>query len=321
MAPKKPTVTKRLVSVVTNLEEVVLDMQQKLDCCYIVIKEQQELIRTINIKTDKHTQMLKTITSPTRSTNVLSVKKTKVQNNLPEQGNPNHKNVQHSTTQLETTLTSIPSMLRLSSLNDFDDSGPEGLTMVEVNKNQQKLQSSPQSKTQQAVGVATGTNPRSSPSSNRRWERQTNCITSTPEAVGTRQTSRSATHQKPPTVLAPGNPSTHRFTNEGRQGEAKGVGLCAGPPRVASFHLFNFSQSTVSQDITSHLKSRVGLENLTCVQLQTKGQYSSFRLDVPTNKAHLIRNDKLWPEGVSIRNYNVVTSKNLNPRRAPNSRT
>ncbi|KAJ2937420.1 hypothetical protein O0L34_g18607 [Tuta absoluta] len=157
MAPKKPTVTERLVSVVTNLEEVVLEMQQKLDCCYIVIKEQQVLIRTINIKTDKHTQMLKTITTPTRSTNILSVKKTNVQNNLPEQGNPNHKNVQHSTTQLETTLTGIPSMLRLSSLNDFDDSGLEGLTMVEVNKDQQKLQSSPQSKTQQAVGVATDT--------------------------------------------------------------------------------------------------------------------------------------------------------------------
>lgn len=105
-----------------------------------------------------------------------------------------------------------------------------------------------------------------------------------------------------PRPAAESESSSHTGTPETRC-------LRAAPPRTVSLHLFNFSVGTSPDDITNHLKSRLHM-TACCEKLTTRGEYSSFRLDVPAAKVQSVRDPKLWPEGVAVRKFNVVTSKN-----------
>lgn len=89
-------------------------------------------------------------------------------------------------------------------------------------------------------------------------------------------------------------------------------GLRAAPPRVGCLHLFNFDVDTTPEDIQLHLQSQLRVKSISCERLPTRGEYASFKLEVPASNVPSIRNSKLWPAGVSIRKFNIITdSKNL----------
>lgn len=89
-------------------------------------------------------------------------------------------------------------------------------------------------------------------------------------------------------------------------------GLRAAAPRSVSLHVFNLSEETTSADLVDHIKSTMDIQVDRCEQLTvTRGHYSSFKIDVPANKVGVIRNRKHWPEGVSIRIFNIVKPKNF----------
>ncbi|KAJ2937593.1 hypothetical protein O0L34_g19073 [Tuta absoluta] len=94
--------------------------------------------------------------------------------------------------------------------------------------------------------------------------------------------------------------------------------LSAAPPRTTSLHLFNLSTSTSIDDITGHVKRLIKTGEIRCEQLITRGDYSSFRLDVPAASLKAVCDPGVWPEGVSICRFNVVSpeSKNLKTQQA-----
>jgi hypothetical protein len=88
--------------------------------------------------------------------------------------------------------------------------------------------------------------------------------------------------------------------------------LRAAAPRQASLHVFNLSEETTAEDVLQHVRCKLGVEVAQCERLVvTRGQYSSFKLDVPAEKVHLVRNAQHWPANVSIRRFNFVAPKNL----------
>ncbi|KAJ2948890.1 hypothetical protein O0L34_g5821 [Tuta absoluta] len=285
MAPRKPTPTERLVTVVTNLERIVLDMQEKMGCCYNIINKQQEIIELLSAKIDKNTQLLLEIKAPPATSNTTVTEK----NNSPGQNNhlfKRHCDSKSSPLMIQPDIvTKVPKILRLSSLNALNNSGPEGITLHNTDTN--------------VDDEPNNTSPR--PNAGRRWE-PTSAITGQPLSrplVSPRGASI-------PVAPATGIP----------------CGLQAAAPRSINLHLFNLSKGTTVEDISKHVESKMGMKNINCEKLVvTRGDYSSFRLEVPASKVHIIKNSNNWPEGVSIRKFNVVESKNSQPRfRKPSPR-
>lgn len=105
-----------------------------------------------------------------------------------------------------------------------------------------------------------------------------------------------------------------------RTHELKTGGLRAAPARIGSLHLFNFNIDTTPDDIKKHLLSQLEINNISCEQLPTRGEYASFKLDVPISKVQSVRDPGLWPTGVSIRRFNIVTPKNSKKTHTRNNR-
>ncbi|XP_047996381.1 uncharacterized protein LOC125234215 [Leguminivora glycinivorella] len=93
--------------------------------------------------------------------------------------------------------------------------------------------------------------------------------------------------------------------------------LRAAGPRVVSLHVYNLSEATTTEDVVRHVQDQMGIASPVCQQLVvTRGNYTSFRLDVPANKVKAARDNANWPTGVGIRYFNIVQPKNANVQRA-----
>ncbi|KAJ2937388.1 hypothetical protein O0L34_g16572 [Tuta absoluta] len=87
--------------------------------------------------------------------------------------------------------------------------------------------------------------------------------------------------------------------------------LKAAAPRIISWHIFNFSEGTTSEDIAQYTETVLKIQRFQCEQLKvTRGNYTSFRLDVPATATSIIKHPSSWPEGVTVRRFQIVTSKN-----------
>ncbi|KAJ2938060.1 hypothetical protein O0L34_g19383 [Tuta absoluta] len=87
--------------------------------------------------------------------------------------------------------------------------------------------------------------------------------------------------------------------------------LKAAAPRIISWHIFNFSEGTTSEDIAQYTETVLNIQQFQCEQLKvTRGNYTSFRLDVPATATSIIKHPSSWPEGVTVRRFQIVTSKN-----------
>ncbi|KAJ2952083.1 hypothetical protein O0L34_g4350 [Tuta absoluta] len=107
------------------------------------------------------------------------------------------------------------------------------------------------------------------------------------------------------------SPPSAKAADSRFQGETS---LRAAPPRTAALHLFNFNIETTVEDIVGHVKKFIKTSEVHCEKLVTRGDYSSFKLNVPTASFKVIRDFKIWPAGVSIRKFNDITSKNIRPQ-------
>jgi hypothetical protein len=86
--------------------------------------------------------------------------------------------------------------------------------------------------------------------------------------------------------------------------------LRAAAPRVVSLHVYNLSEDSTTEDVVRHVQDHMGIMAPVCQQLAvTRGNYTSFRLDVPADKVKVARNAGSWPEGVSVRFFNVIQPK------------
>lgn len=142
----------------------------------------------------------------------------------------------------------------------------------------------------------------------------------TPSALNDEKCSSDANGSIPTTILSPAKvPATPMKAQlkATQPREKRSMGLSAAAPRVASLHIFNLDINTTAEDVVRHVRTQMGISAPICEQLVvTRGSYSSFRLDVPTDKLRTARNIKNWPEGVSVRTFNVVQPKNLAAKRA-----
>ncbi|XP_063370741.1 uncharacterized protein LOC134659066 [Cydia amplana] len=94
-------------------------------------------------------------------------------------------------------------------------------------------------------------------------------------------------------------------------------GLRAAGPRVVSLHVYNLSEETTTEDVVRHVQTNMGIAAPVCQKLVvTRGNYTSFRLDVPADKVKAAKNVANWPSGVGVRYFNVVQPKNSNAQRA-----
>jgi hypothetical protein len=90
-------------------------------------------------------------------------------------------------------------------------------------------------------------------------------------------------------------------------------GLRAAGPRVVSLHVFNLSEDTTVEDVIHHVQTKLGISAPVCEKLVvTRGKYTSFRLEVPADKQRLVRSSHNWPDGVSVRLFNVVQKQQKN---------
>lgn len=273
MAPTSKAAIERLVDVISNLEMKINDMYTKLEHCHDTIKsqnlyisKQDEKISQLLTKIDELKNM--TITNK----NIKKRHNTKTNKNQlfhsPDKSIGQHQNTINS--MMSNPVNSIPS--RLSVPLTLDDSGPQGITMIEQ---------------PQVHSIHTNTTGDNEPP-----------LTST--QILTPDTNESAKNANP------------LITRERKL--KSGVGLRAAPPRVGCLHLFNFDVNTTPEDIQLHLQSQLRVTSISCERLPTRGEYASFKLEVPASNVPSIRNSKLWPAGVSIRKFNIVNDSKNSPR-------
>lgn len=299
----------RLVETLSNVEKTVINMAKQLTTCHDIILKQQDCIISQEQKITKNTRLLNDII------NHLLEKSAKT--------------------------TYIPSCL--SNVNmSLNDSGPQGITVMTedsqrvispthntefVPHNEKPVQKSADEK-------STRTNCSGGKISSNKGAKLSPKDRAADMVAGQRQGSSSKTSSKDvrlssyataagrkaansttlPHVLTPDptpGQNAPRSTDSQATSRIAKSGLKAAPPRIASLHLFNFSEDTKPDDILGHLESRVGVTTAKCEQLTTRGKYSSFKLDVPNNKVKSIRDTCLWPEGTSIRKYKII-HKNVN---------
>ncbi|KAJ2949293.1 hypothetical protein O0L34_g6242 [Tuta absoluta] len=254
MAPKKPTPTERLVAVITNLEQVVLKLQDKLESCKTTIDNQQGIITSLGIKIDQNTQALKEYMNV--STNCKSTLSTATESK-PEKYSPKQNSASKSKDMI--TGVNVPRILLVNSFAALDDSGPEGITshhdiQVELNE-----KSSPEFETP-TLTLDTSTSP--STTTGNPWKRVGSRSSPPPtKGLHVQVSKNTAACQGPAFQPAAGgrliNHDHHKHDDQQDPKCSGGVGLRAGPPRVSSLHLFNFSSGTVPVDITNHLKSHL----------------------------------------------------------------
>lgn len=149
--------------------------------------------------------------------------------------------------------------------------------------------------------VVTSTNNHQSPTANNSQQNQNQHV-SAPGAATLPGSGGSTTPPRPEPEVSPCGSSP--------------AGLRAAAPRVVSLHIFNLSEDTTVEDVIRHVQNQMDIPSPVCEQLVvTRGSYTSFRLDVPAGKQNVARNTKNWPEGVSIRSFNVLQPKNSAAKR------
>ncbi|KAJ2951370.1 hypothetical protein O0L34_g13511 [Tuta absoluta] len=286
MAPPSKAALDRLVDVVNGLGTQITALNIKLNDCYDVINKQKTYImqQEQNIR-----QLLMTVDEI--KTNQISQKcKDEIKEHSPgvsqNLASPFH-------------LGPVPTVPHRFSAPLLNESGPQGITIHNT--------------------MDGWTNPIANQTSN-----PPSCM-STPvsaSAPAKKQSVMFAQAVKSPPAAAI-TPAAHGkpTAQDKPAAQAKPVGLITAPPRSRYLHLFNFSLETTTADITNHLDSCLKLRDVSCEKLTTHGDYSSFKLQVPAASVRSVRNRSLWPEGVSVRPFNDISTKNGLQHDSKNSRT
>lgn len=264
-----------------RLVEVISNMELKINELSIKLENCHDTIKTQNICIQIQDNKVSQLLVKIEE---LSIKVDKSSNTRKNQRKIKYNSRDRNTAQQQHTTTFLNTISsippRMSVPLTLDDSGPHGITMIE-----QPLEKNVNKHSTRSCKHIT----------------MTTC-TSTPD---TRVIQQSTNTTKPL------GKRTHDLTTGG---------LRAAPARISSLHLFNFNIDTTPDDIKKHLLSQLEINNISCEQLPTRGEYVSFKLDVPTNKVQSVRDPGLWPTGVSIRKFNIVTPKNLKKPHAQNDR-
>lgn len=248
MAPvkqKSATITAaavdRMVDVVLNLETEVSEIKEELRSCKNIITGQQTLL------THQYRCIQTILNVLTNSHQALNI-------------------VQHS------------------SLND---SGPAGI--ICLNGEPPAVKKLNTSLTGQSLEVPTGAGPpvvhalvSPVPTPRMPRARDTNHgpqpASATYSSAAAHESAASSSGHVPPGPLRDGGAGAASLVGK----PSKSVELRAAPPRHSSLHVFNLSHETTSDNILQHIASKMAIKDATCVKLNvTRGQYSSFHLDVP----------------------------------------
>lgn len=297
-AAKTKTRTKatedRLVDVISNLEVTITDLQYRVTECYEIIKTQQIELTTQREITGEILKLLK--------------------HNSPNVCTENHPNTYSK-------IVKIPARFAVTNNVPLDESGPSGLVHIDTVYNDPNTQSTPHStpsltttppmaEQQQPIQQPVDKPRRGRPARQRKTALAQDASPSdTATATAVHQQTESV---RPSVPLEPVQLFVH---SEQPLVSEKQRGLRAAAPQPVSLHVFNLSVETTAEDVLRHLESGLSIKVTRCEKLTvTRGQYSSFRIDVPSDKVRLVRNSKHWPDGVAVRMFNFVQTKNLKPR-------
>lgn len=264
-----------------RLVEVISNLEIKITKLDIKLDHCCDTIKTQNAYIQKQDNRLSQL--------LEKIDELSIKNDIPNNKHKNKRKIKYNShvsntvqQQHTTTFSNTISSIppRMSVPLTLDDSGPHGITMIE-----QPLQKNDDKYSTDNYKQITMTSRTSTPD-----PRETQQSTNTTKPLGKRTL------------------------------ELKSGGLRAAPPRIGSLHLFNFNIDTTPEDIKQHLLSKLKINNIGCERLPTRGEYASFKLDVPTCKVQSVRDPGLWPTGVSIRKFNIVTPKNSKNTHTRNDR-
>lgn len=72
----------------------------------------------------------------------------------------------------------------------------------------------------------------------------------------------------------------------------------------ADLFITRLHSDTTTHDVLCHIKSQIGSNRVTVIQLKTKfDSYTSFKVCVPMNKKLVVEDSKNWPEGVLVKRF------------------
>jgi hypothetical protein len=306
----------RLVDVILNLEMTILEMKEKLDKTYDIMQQQQQVLimqKELNI------EIMKTLnnTSPD-----LHSRQSNVPNKTP-QYTVTLNNVSHNNSGPEGIIffdNTSPCDTQAQE-EEFQCAAPQEISTptrssVALPLQRKQLRSRPGRMLQSKAAAA---KPSESPDTGSKAPAVQAAApklpgSSVPSASANRTAAPSALETTmPPVVKLPAVPTARTPPPAPmlRAAPKHQEGLQAAAPRPISLHVFNLTVETTTDDVVHHIKSKFGIQVEKCEQLKvTRGNYSSFKVDVPAHKVGIVRSHKHWPEGVSIRNFNVVEPKN-----------
>lgn len=328
----------RLVDVILNIKQIIGEMKDKIDRTYDIINQQQheisiqrqinaEIINVLkNKSTDLKIQESDVFKTPAQFSHLLTTHNdsgpeglTCVYNDTP--GDKQVQNEVSASTTLpspkQSTPTHTPVPIQTRRLRSRPRRKLQSEAVQEQPSTSPVIESAAPAARKEPVSKAAAPPVRLAPARAVQAEsvsqvRSTKSTTSAPEAVVkaaiTAAPTTSAVPAAKPVPSTPAAPGPPDVSDPPRKLE----GLRAATQRPVSLHVFNLSTETTTDDVIRHVKSIIGIQVDICERLKvTRGQYSSFRIDVPASKVRLVRNSKHWPDGVSVRMFNVVEPKNF----------
>lgn len=334
-SPAEPEIT-RLVNVISNLETVIVEMKSKLDECFTVIKSQELILTSQKIEIDYIKKILTNNSPENKNHDKFNIPpKLLLRNHVSlNQSGPTGLNympdLDSSYDDVAEILTVSPQKPTLASRSGSAPNSPSYSSVVAALKVPKApapadgaptvpVVSAPAAAVPAAAEpVAAATLSATARTAGASAAAPVTILAQTAAApaaaVQATRRLRSRAHRLSPVVDPPSKPSPSVSQSSSQlSSRTSTCGLKAASPRVISWHVFNLSEGTTVSDVIHYVETELKIRDAKCEQLKvTRGQYSSFRLDVPAANTFIIKQHTSWPEGVSVRRFKIVQSNSKN---------
>lgn len=86
-------------------------------------------------------------------------------------------------------------------------------------------------------------------------------------------------------------------------GSCKNVCKITAAPRKIWMHVGRVAQATTEVDVIEYLKGKINNEDFSCEKLDSRGDYSSFKVGACSELLETLNDPDFWPSGVAVRRF------------------